>query len=65
MQQPDVRTSLHDPNTEVTYHVIAYRTLSRQELLQSVATYLSKNKRKRPKPGSSVTIITIIGVNDK
>jgi len=64
MQQPNIRTSLHDPNTDVTYHVIAYRTLSRHELLQSVAAYLSQKKRKKPKPGSSVTIITIIGFND-
>jgi len=65
MQQPDVRTSLHDPNTEVTYHVIAFRTLSHHELLQSIATYQSQNQRKKLKRRSSVTIITLIGFNDK
>ena len=65
MLRPNVRTSLYDPNTEITYHVLAYRTLSHHELLQSIATYQSQNQRKKLKRRSSVTIITLIGVNDQ
>jgi len=63
MNQPNVRSTLFDPNTDVTYHVLAYRSLTRQELLQSVSAYLAQNKRKKPKPKATITIITVIGAS--
>jgi hypothetical protein len=62
VQAPNVSNELRDPSNKVTYRVMAYRALSRQELLQSVGAYLRQSKR--PKPGTMVTILTIIGCRD-
>lgn len=58
---PSVRNSLIDPNSGVTYHVMAYREITREELIFSVRTYLASKGRKKPKKGTEVTIVTIIG----
>jgi hypothetical protein len=64
MQQPNVRSTLNDPNTGVTYHVMAYRPLTRGELIQSVRAYLSQKKVKKSKLGAVITILTIIGYDE-
>ena len=60
-EPPKVLNVLNDPNRKVVYRVLAYRSLSRSELLQSVAVYLRSNKGKHPKAGTTVQIVTIIG----
>lgn len=60
MTLPNVKTTLTDRKSRVTYHVLAYRTLTRAELMLVVRLYLAQ-KRKRPKPGTSVTILSVIG----
>lgn len=64
MEQPTIVNTLNDPTRGVVYHVRAYRTLTRNELLQSVALYLRSKKNKHPKKGTVVTIISIIGFNE-
>ena len=61
MAAPTIRNTLYDQNGDVRYHVMAYREISRQELLFAVNAYLAKKGKRRPKRGSEVTIITIIG----
>lgn len=60
MTLPNVKTTLTDRKNRVTYHILAYRALTRAELMLVVRLYLAQ-KRKRPRPGTSVTIISIIG----
>lgn len=61
IQLPSVRTTLVDPAKKITYHVMAYRSLTRDELLMAVRMYLAQAGRKKPKAGSTVTIGTLIG----
>lgn len=63
MEAPSVRSSIKDPAKDITYHVMAYRALGRPELVQAVG-YYNSNTKKKPKRGSSVTIITSIGAHD-
>ena len=61
METPSVANELNDPGAGVKYRVMAYRALTRQELLHSVALYLRQVKGKKLKRGTVVTIISIIG----
>lgn len=63
MEMPNVVSEIKDPAKGVTYRVIAYRTLTRPELVQCVQQYQSQPAKKRGKlqPGAVVTISTIIG----
>lgn len=63
MEMPSVRSTIKDPAKDVTYHVMAYRTLSREELVQSVRAYHSSRRTKKLKKGQVITIMTIIGAN--
>ncbi len=63
MEAPRVVNELNDTTAGVKYRVMAYRALSKQELMQSVALYLRQTKGKKPKHGSMVTIVTIIGMD--
>ena len=60
MPMPTVRTTLVDPHNNNVYHVMAYRPLSRPELLTNVQMFVSGLRRK-PKKGKAYTILTIIG----
>lgn len=61
MDAPNIANELNDPANGVKYRVMAYRALSKQELMQAAAMYLRQKKGKKPKRGSLVTIISIIG----
>lgn len=63
MELPTVRNVLHDTAKNIRYELMAYRELSRAELVQNVRIYLA-NAKKKPKKNSRVRIITIIGFND-
>ena len=41
--------------------MLAYRALSRGELIATVRSYIAQKRRPKLKPGQEVTIITIIG----
>lgn len=60
MQMPNVATTGKDSANNITYHVMAYRSLSPQELQFCVRQYRAQTKKK-PKRGSVVTIHTVIG----
>jgi hypothetical protein len=59
MRHPDVLNKLIDPDNGVTYEVVAYRSLTKGELLMAVRYYLASVK-KRPKRGAVVRIISVI-----
>lgn len=59
MESPKVRNRLVDEVHGVTYDVIAYRQLTRAELLGAVRAYWGQ--RRKPKRGDLVTIVSIIG----
>jgi hypothetical protein len=62
MQPPDIKHTLKDAASDVTYHVLAYRRLNRAEVVQAVHVYNSQRRRRaKVKPGTTVTIVTIIG----
>ena len=64
MQAPNVRTTMRDPENDMTYHVLAYRSLTTQEMLQAIAQYHrqpSVRRRKKPLRGKVVTIVSILG----
>lgn len=39
MEMPDVRSTIRDEERNVTYHVLAYRALARDELVAAVRHY--------------------------
>ncbi len=63
MKMPDVCNELRDPARKVVYRVMAYRTLTRQEMLTAVAMHLGQNKGRPPKKNSTITIVTLFGVD--
>lgn len=62
MQLPNIRSTIKDPDSDVIFHVIAYRALSKAEMIEQVREFMSSNKRRRQiKPGQTIKIFTIIG----
>ena len=64
MQQPNIKNTIKDDKKDVTYHIMAYRILSKDEMVEAVKMVLSQKAAKTVKKGQVVTIITIIGAND-
>jgi hypothetical protein len=62
MIRPDICTVIRDEDKGVIWNVVAYRKLTEVEAYQTVIHYLLNTKpRNRPKPGMTVTIVTVIG----
>lgn len=65
MEMPKIKTVLKDEQNDITYEVLAYRRLSRDELVLSVRAALSSMKKsKRPKRGQKLQIVSVIGADD-
>lgn len=62
MEMPTVRSEIRDEKGRTLYWVMAYRTLTADELVQAMVFY--ELKHKRPKPNKPVTIISIIGYDE-
>lgn len=60
MESPNVASRAKDARSGVEYIVMAYRALDAAELMQAIRMYLASTKKK-PKRGTQVTIVTIIG----
>ncbi|WP_439444483.1 hypothetical protein ABWU93_11565 [Xanthomonas translucens pv. translucens] len=60
MELPNVRHPIRDPETNVTYVVMAYRHLTQSEVVQTVRMH-QRQTRKKPKRGSTITILTVLG----
>lgn len=64
MEQPTIKTTLHDPTRSIDFHVIAYRPLARAELIATVRAFMAQKRRPKLKRGQSITIVTIIGFDE-
>ncbi len=60
MQMPGVNNFIKDP-TGGKYNIVAYRKLSKEEMIQMVRLYLSQKGNKKTGKGQTVRIETIIG----
>lgn len=63
MELGDVPHTIKDRASDVTYVVMAYRELTRDELVRTVRMHQSQAKAK-PKAGSRVTIFSSLGAQD-
>lgn len=63
MQMPNVRSTIRDEEANVTYHVLAHRSLARDELAAAVTCYHSQPSVRRHKTQIRNTVITIITTN--
>lgn len=60
---PPIKNSAKSHDEGITYHVMAYRKLTRDEIIQNVMFYHSQSKKKERK-GDVVTIISLEGMSD-
>jgi hypothetical protein len=58
-----MRVTLNNTRAGVRYVVVAYRALEEWELLGAVQAWLDA-RRRWPKRGSKVTIISVLGARD-
>lgn len=63
MEMPNVCNVFRDEAKNTTYKVYAYRTLSREELVFAVRSFIGSMKGK-PKKNTVYDIISIIGARD-
>lgn len=63
MDAATVRATIVDKEHRVTYHVLAYREITRAEAITAIRLWTASRKRK-PKKGSTISIVTILGFND-
>lgn len=63
METPNILNVLNDPNKNIRYEVVAYRTLSSDELVSAVRVALSMMKKK-PKRNSTYRFFSVIGHGD-
>lgn len=61
MRSLDVASIMKDTERNVTYRIMAYRPLSRAEMIGTIQAHVATNKGRHPKPGTLVTILTAIG----
>jgi len=65
MKQPNVKNILVDHEKNITYEVMAYCKLTKSETQSCVNKFWSKKKKPKIKPGETVKIITIIGLDEE
>lgn len=61
MELPKVVTLATDKRRNITFRLLAYRTLSDSEVRLYVRTWWANNKKK-PKAGETVTIALTVGI---
>jgi len=67
MPMPDVATSIKDERHNVTYCVLAYRSLTQAEMVLSIRQFHAQPKirrRRTPLKNQTITIITVHGATD-
>lgn len=60
MELPNIKNPIRDAERDVLYVVMAYRTLSRAEVVQMVRMHQAQQKKK-PARRSVITIFTSLG----
>ncbi len=64
MKKPDIRSTLHDVEHNMTYHVVAYRKLIELEMIETVRLYLAQPRilqRKTHERNKTVTTDSLLG----
>ena len=61
MEAPSVVSKIVDRQAGTVYRVLAYRRLTDEELVISVRHFRASKQGRKVKPGSEVTIVSIIG----
>ena len=65
INMPNVENIIVDPEKNITYRIMAYRTLAREEKVAAVRVFLANlPKTKRPKKNQDITFVTTIGSRD-
>ena len=64
MQMPNVVNTLVDKEKNITYEVVAYRKITREELILAVRHFYAQKKKTKVKPGQKIKIISMLGHND-
>jgi hypothetical protein len=62
-----VRTTIIDRTNNMTYHVVAYRSLSEDEMVLAVRMYhahMKNRRRKKPERNKEITIYSLLELND-
>ena len=59
MQRPDIRSTIKDEARNITYHIMAYRALSKDEMVIAVRTLLAQPKRPALVDGQTIVIETL------
>ena len=65
MKLPEVRTEIRDEARKVTFVLLAYRAVTRAEALFAITRFMQKKPKPKVKTGSTVTIITTFGFEDR
>ncbi len=64
MEMPTVKSSIRDKQNDVTYHVLAYRKLTREELVLAIGHFHSQpsmRRRKAPLRKATITFHSLFG----
>jgi hypothetical protein len=61
---PDVLNTIVDRKREITYHIMAYRPLTREEMALALRQYWAQKGSLKVERGSTVTIVSVIGDDD-
>jgi hypothetical protein len=64
MNPPNVSNIARDADRNITFNVLAYRTLSQQELLMAIRYFRSTKQGRKLKANTTYTIVSVIGCND-
>ncbi len=59
--QPNEITTLTDPQSRITFRVVAYRKLSDSEMIQQWYLFRQTKQGRKVKRNSTYTLMTIIG----
>lgn len=59
MEMPTVRNVVKDEQRKITYIFMAYRAMTREEMLMGVSVLWQQ--RKKPKNGTTLTVMTTHG----
>ena len=65
ISQPNVRNTAVDEENNVTYQIMAFRQMNREEVVGTIRQYLSQpsmRKRKKPERNKVITITTSYGL---
>jgi hypothetical protein len=64
MEMPSVQTKAYDRKLNITYIVNAHRPLTEHEMIVAIRMLWGQRKSKRPKPNTTMTILSLIGLHE-